>query len=376
MMPTAEKRYRATAIIAVAGIGDHIGAIVDSIATHDMEVIEAQGVHHVASPFGSASLRLVDLGLELTAEAAEAGALNRLKHALVGPIGFIVARDMTDICWKGDFGEPALPDDLRILHVRRIEELTPRMRRITFHGSDLARYDRKDQLHCRLIFQERGIARPRWPMLDHRGQVVWPDDANVPTRVYTIRHIDLASQEIVIDFCIHHDPGPATRWAMDARVDDLVGILGPAANGPKEADFHVLAGDETALPGIARILQSMAADATGFALIEVGDPSDRLPLHHPDGMTIRWLYRNEAAPGAATLLETAVRAISWPERRDRSFFWGGCEHKPFSAIYRYLRHEVRLPRDRMVFYSHWHRSLSEDDIISQGAEAYLPTSVA
>ncbi|MCM2435900.1 hypothetical protein [Agrobacterium rosae] len=31
-----------------------------------------------------------------------------------------------------------------------------------------------------------------------------------------------------------------------------------------------------------------------------------------------------------------------------------------------------LPRDRLVFYSHWHRTLSEEDIIARGGDAYLP----
>jgi NADPH-dependent ferric siderophore reductase len=366
------KRYRASAMVRFANISEYIEPIVESIATHDMTVAEADGVHHIRSPFGTATFEATGSGFRLTAEAPDAGGLNRLKHALVGPIGFIAARAELEIQWEGDHAEPALPADLRILHVKSVEDIASRFRRIVFRGENLERYDRGDQLHCRLIFQPPGTAKPRWPMLDHRGHVIWPDEKAVPTRVYTIRHIDTARQEITIDFALHANPGPATRWAMDARPGDLAGILGPAANGPKHAEFHVLLGDETALPGIARVLENLPVTATGHALIEVDTKTDELALCGPDGLTIVWLYRNGADAGTTTLLEDAIHTVKWPEQLDKVFVWGGCEHRAFSAIYRHLKKDVGLPRDRFVLYSHWHKNLSEEEIITAGAEAYLP----
>jgi NADPH-dependent ferric siderophore reductase len=366
------KRYRASAMVQFAKISEYIEPIVESIATHDMTVEEAGGVHHIRSPFGDATFEATGNGFRLTAEATDAGGLNRLKHALVGPIGFIAAREKLEIQWEGDHAEPAVPADLRILHVKSVEDITPRFRRMVFQGENLERYDRDDQFHCRLIFQPRGTAEPLWPKLDHRGYVVWPDDKAVPTRVYTIRHIDTATQEITIDFALHANPGPATRWAIDARPGDLAGILGPAANGPKRAEFHVLVGDETALPGIARALENLPAAATGQAFIEVDSKSDELPLRCPAGLVIVWLYRSGADAGTTTLLEDAVRTVKWPERLDTVFVWGGCEHRAFSAIHRHLKKDIGLSRERFVLYSHWHINLSEEDIIATGAEAYLP----
>lgn len=372
MSATSSRQYRAHATVQFENIRDYVEPIVESIATHDMTVEKAGGIHHIHSPFGSATFEAKEGGFHLTAAAPDPGGLNRLKHALVGPIGFIAARENLTICWEGDHAEPALPDDLRILQVQTIEELSSRFRRIVFSGENLARYDRKDQLHCRLIFQPRGATEPRWPMLDHRGHVVWPDDTAVPTRVYTIRKIDVAKQEITIDFALHANPGPATRWAMDAKPGDAVGILGPAANGPQHASLLVLMGDETALPGIARILEDLPATTTGHVFIEVGMPDDTLPLSCPAGMSVHWLSRDGKAAGTTSLLQDAVRSVKWPENLKSAFLWGGCEHRAFSEIYRHLKTEIRLPRDCFVLYSHWHRSLSEEDIIARGAEAYLP----
>lgn len=89
-------------------------------------------------------------------------------------------------------------------------------------------------------------------------------------------------------------------------------------------------------------------------------------------MQISWLHRDGASPGTTTLLEDALRDVQWPANPQRTFVWGGCEHKAFSAIHRHLKTEVKLPRDRFLLYSHWHRSLSEEEIIAIGGEAYLP----
>ncbi|WP_313061149.1 siderophore-interacting protein [Agrobacterium cavarae] len=372
MSSTTKRLFQAHATVKLASIDTYVEPFIEALASHDMIVSKRGTLQDLESPFGKATFEPVEDGFKLTAEAHDPSSLNRLKHALVGPICFIASREKLDIDWVGDYAEPALPDDLRFLHVVSINDISPTFRRIVFHGENLERYDRDDQLHCRLIFQPRGIGNPVWPRLDHRGHVVWPPEGAVPTRVYTIRGIDVSKGQIIIDFALHENPGPATRWALAAQIGDLVGILGPAANGPKPAKFYVLAGDETALPGIARILETLDDDATGIAFIEIATAEDKLPLQKPKGMTMRWLHRQDAAPATTTLLPDAVRSVAWPENRDEAFFWGGCEHKTFAKIYRHLRREVSLPKERMIFYSHWNKSLSEEDIIARGSSEYLP----
>lgn len=374
---TCPRTYRATADVSFPRLDHFLDPILRSIETHDMTVRAspdgAEGAAYaVTSAFGNARLDIHPQRLRLTVETVEAHALNRIKHALVGAIGFIAASERLDIVWTGDEVGPALPADLRMLRVARMEWLTSRMKRVVFSGDDLARYDRPDQLHCRLIFQPRSAASLQWPVLDDRGHVVWPGGQKLPTRVYTIRHIDAAAGELTVDFALHERPGPATRWAMAAEPGDIVGSLGPAANGTKPAAFYVLAGDETGLPGIARLLEQMPPTVRGIAFIEVSDPADEVPLTAPLTMEVRWLHRHGAAAGTTSLLPDAMRSVTWPDDLADVFVWGGCEHKAFRAIHRYLRHEVGLPAERQTLYSHWNRTLSEDDIIAIGAEAYLP----
>ncbi|SEB73822.1 NADPH-dependent ferric siderophore reductase, contains FAD-binding and SIP domains [Nitratireductor aquibiodomus] len=364
--------FRASSIVDFPRIADFLDPIVSSIDTHDMEIEQEGSRFLIAAPFGSAVLEPGPGQLRLTVETTDRDALNRLKHALVGPITFIAASENLRIDWSGDDTGPSEPEDLRILQVTAVAQLTPRMRRITFRGENLARYDRADQLHCRLIFQPKGTVSPEWPRLDDRGHVIWPKGRKLSTRVYTVRKIDSATGEIEIDFALHPNPGPATQWAMEATPGDIVGVLGPAANGPKPAGFYILAGDETGLPGIARILEHLDADAHGIAFIEIDNADEEQSLTRPPNMDLRWLHRNGAPAGTASLLPRAIRSVEWPQDLEQAFFWGGCEHKAFREIHRMLRTEVQLPRHRQIFYSHWHRSLSEEEVIEVGGEAYLP----
>ncbi|MBG0511205.1 siderophore-interacting protein [Agrobacterium sp. MOPV5] len=114
------------------------------------------------------------------------------------------------------------------------------------------------------------------------------------------------------------------------------------------------------------MLEYLPATAAGHAFIEVDTCADELPLSCSSSVWIQWSYHNGKAAGTTTLLQDAIRAIRWPERPTNVFFWGGCEHKAFSAIHRHLTKDAGLPRDRFVLYSHWHWTLSEEDIIAKG----------
>nr|WP_248311677.1 siderophore-interacting protein [Bosea sp. ASV33] len=346
--------------------------ILDSIATHDMQVVASGGRYIVSSLFGVATVEAGEGTLTLSVGTDQADHLNRLKHALAGAIGFIARSEKLALHWSGDVTGPSPPDDLRELRVLRTHAVTPGVKRVVFAGRDLERYDRPDQIHCRLLFQPDGTLAPQWPRLDDDGRIVWPASGVLSSRVYTIREIDAAAGLITIDFVLHAKPGPATRWALSARPGSLVGMLGPAGNGPRPADWYLLAGDETGLPGIARILADLPEQSRGIALVEVDGEEDEQPLRHPPGVKLRWLHRAGGQSARSGLLVEAVRACAWPADSASAFFWGGCEFEAFRAIHRHLREEVRLPRSQRILYSHWHRGMSEEDIIAVGSKAYLP----
>ena len=122
------------------------------------------------------------------------------------------------------------------------------------------------------------------------------------------------------------------------------------------------------LPGIARILESLPDDARGHAFIEVRDGAEELPLARPPGIGLNWLHRQGAPAGTTSLLPDAVRGLAWPADRQEVFVWGGCEHRAFRDIHRHLKQEVGLSPRQQVLYSHWHRALSEEQIIEIGGD--------
>ncbi|GMA88839.1 hypothetical protein GCM10025868_40890 [Angustibacter aerolatus] len=71
---------------------------------------------------------------------------------------------------------------------------------------------------------------------------------------------------------------------------------------PADTRRVLLAGDETALPAVASVLESLAATrpgVTGHALVEVAGAADVLPLAAPSGVRVVWCPRDGRPRGAA-----------------------------------------------------------------------------
>lgn len=360
---------KARATIDFPNVHHYLDLILESLSAHSMDLhLDGDG-HRVVSPFGTGRLQPRPGALDLFVEALEPASFNRLKHDFTGLIDFVAHPEGLEIVWSGDTPGTALPPDLRVLTVRSVLDVTPRMRRITFAGDDLGRYAVPDQIHCRLLFQGKGVAEPRWPHLDDNGRIVWPAAGALASRIVTIRRIDPVAGTLDIDFVLHPGAGPASAWSTAAAPGDIVGILGPAAHGPKPAGWYLLAGDETGLPGIARIVERLPASAAGIALIEVADAAEEQAIAAPPAVAIRWLHRNGAAPGTTTLLPDALRAVAVPVGRDDLFCWIGAEFSAFRAMRAHLRGDIGVPASRIVAFSHWRRGMSEEDIVKAGIAA-------
>ncbi|WP_341992760.1 siderophore-interacting protein [Azorhizobium sp. AG788] len=342
--------------------------ILESLAAHDMSVTAIGDSYVATCTFGAARLVAGPQRLAIEISAPTAPELNRVRYSITGLIGFVAKSEALQIVWEGDEVGRTFPPDLRLLTVQEIQRLTPRMRRVIFAGEDLARFDTREQMHTRLLFQPEDATRPEWPTLDDAGLISWPGGRQrLGSRVYTVRHVDVAAGQLRIDFFDHGGTGPGTRWLRRARPGDIVGAVGPAAHGPKPAPRVLLVGDETGLPGIARMLEDAAPETEGLALILVADGEDRQALRAPAGVEVRWLQRSHVAGDEP--LSRAVHALDWRGAHDDLFVWVGCEFHDFRAIRRFVRDELKLPAARVVAFSHWRRGMSEEDIIAVGAHA-------
>jgi len=257
--------------------------------------------------------------------------------------------------------EPRL--QLCILHVVRAYDLTPHMRRIVLGGQDLATFDVPHNAlgpYIKLLIPPNGI-EPEWPSLGSDGRLIWPAlDRRPVMRTYSVRRFDKAARELHVDFVMHGDRGVASAWAARAKTGDRIGLWGPGCITTQNIDWYLFAGDHTALPAIAFILENLPPTARGEAFIEIPDPSEKQRFCKPSGIGIRWLVHD----GATSALQEAVKAASWPEG-SRVFVWAGAECATARSIRAHMRKKTGLDRRQMHILNHWRRGLAE------GAFGYL-----
>jgi NADPH-dependent ferric siderophore reductase len=186
------------------------------------------------------------------------------------------------------------------------------------------------------------------------GRIVWPDGAHgVSLRSYTARRQDPDAALVEIDFVLHGD-GPAAAWAGAAVPGAVLGVAGAGALGDRPAAHLLLAGDETALPAISRILSAAPDTIHGIALIEVGGAAEEQPLRAPAGVAVHWLHRGDTPPGESTLLVEAVAGLDRPEGDD-VFAWVGAESAAVRAIRADLRGRWGLGRAQHHAIGYWRR---------------------
>jgi NADPH-dependent ferric siderophore reductase len=127
-------------------------------------------------------------------------------------------------------------------------------------------------------------------------------------RRYTIRHHRPDAGELDLDVLLH-GAGPGARWAATAQSGDAVEFQGPRGKLElRRAGAHLLIGDESAMPAIAAICDSLPSDEPARAVIEVQDSSDEVPV----GGEVRWVHRGHRPPGTADLLLAAVPELDIP----------------------------------------------------------------
>ena len=239
-----------------------------------------------------------------------------------------------------------------VLTVVAATRVTPAVRRVTLRAAPEAVAAAGPTLA--LLVPRPGDRDPHWPDVARDGRVVWPQGSQgVSLRSYTARRQDPAAGEVDIDFVLHGD-GPAASWAAAAAPGSVLGLASAAPLGDAAAGWLLLAGDETALPAIARILAAAAPTTRGVALLEVAGPVEQQDLAGPAGVELRWLHRGDAEPGTVPLLAEAVAALD-PPGGDDVFAWVAAESAAVRDIRADLRRRWGLGRAQHHAIGYWRR---------------------
>lgn len=350
---------RSTAEIALAAPADVIARMCDHFAEHDLAATRDGRSWHVRFPAGEARIDVGRAGATILAAAPDLAGLCAIRLALASHLLEFADGAGPSIVWTGDATGIVEPPNFRRMTVLRNVALTRSMRRITLAGHDLGRYDSFD-LHVKLLLPDPSRASPAWPTLGPDGLMRWPEgDDRLAVRIYTIRRIDVARGELDIDMVVHGGAsGPGSDFAASALPGDVVGMIGPGGRNVGQADWHLLAGDETALPAISRILEQMPASARGLALVETGDLADMLPVREHPGFEIRWLPRGTGAADQVSPLADAIRRIELPTH-EPVFCWAGAEFAAFKAIRAHWRDTAGLNRRRQLAVAYWRHGSSQ-----------------
>jgi NADPH-dependent ferric siderophore reductase len=190
----------------------------------------------------------------------------------------------------------------------------------------------------------------------------WDDDAQMSDDVrptgayYTMREWRPATKELDMLFMLHGDEGDASAWAATATHGDRVALWGPreAFTPPADPEWYLLVADDTGLPAVAAILDSLAQDTVVRVFAEVDCEAEQQALASRPSLEVTWLYRRGAEPGSTTLLVDAVRAMPWPG--GAPYVWGGGESHQMTAVRRYVRDECGVPSEAASLVAYWRSS--------------------
>lgn len=236
--------------------------------------------------------------------------------------------------------------------VRRTERLTPHLIRVVCGGEGLAAFEPNTctDSYVKVLFAPAGVTYPH--PLDLADLAA---EQRPRMRTYTVRGFDPEARELVLDFVHHGDRGLAGPWAARLTEGDEVLLVGPGGGyAPSaDADWHLLVGDESALPAIGNALEAMpdGADARVFVLVE--DENEHLPLVTKADAQVRWLHRSRSDD-----LVAAVRELEFPAGDVHAFVHG--EAGFVRDLRRYLLGERGVDRERVSISGYWRRGADDE----------------
>ena len=219
---------------------------------------------------------------------------------------------------------------LREVTVARINRVSPGFASITFQGEALADFTSLSfDDHVKFMFN------------DASGEPVRRD--------YTPRRVDTDAREIDIEFALHGHGG-AAEWARNATIGQSAVIGGPRGSMilPLAMDWHLLIGDDSALPAVTRRLEELPAAARVDAVLLV-DPADRRTLVTRADVRIHWVDSDDA-------LLQVLKTL--PLQPGAGLAWGGGEAALMARV-RQVLVETGMPRQAAKVSAYWKRGVAD-----------------
>lgn len=329
-----------------------------SLLDHFQHRLAAHGLYPCADSQHSAILRyafqdcVVELGqhagafrLELT--APNAAGLSFLKDTAARYIAEADGAAADALRWSDEAREGEPPPGFQTLQLLRREWLLPGLQRFTFAAEDVGALV-QGGLHVRLLVPPSPDRRPAWPVVGANGRLRWPEGPErLAIRVYTLRHLRPAANEVDIDVVMHGESALAGA-AESARPGDLFGALGPGGGGaPPEDCWLLLGGDPSALPVLARSFE-LLPEASGHCVVAA--PAEAAAyLSPPPNLKL------DIVPAAGEALRDRLKAVVPPAGATVFAAFAG-EHADAMAVRVHFRQTLQLEPQNAVAATYWRQA--------------------
>jgi NADPH-dependent ferric siderophore reductase len=226
-------------------------------------------------------------------------------------------------------------------HVAAVYDVAPTLRRLILAGADLA------------------TLKPPPGVLGPYLKLHLPDaTGRLHIRTYSLRHLDETAGRLHIDINLHGGDSVGSRFACTTRAGAKIAVRGPCVIPAPVCDFHLVAGDQTAVGAISHICETVPAEKALFAFVEVDDFGIICELMRNNrAARITCLHRPR---GAASRLAEALRAVAKPTDGPM-LLWAGAEASIARSIRKYARAELRLPQAQCPILNYWKAGKAEGD---------------
>lgn len=247
------------------------------------------------------------------------------------------------------------PLKLRLARVARVTPITPYLIRVTLTGEELREFASASfDDHVKVFFPVDGAIRPVMPTLGPDGPVALPGAARPTMRDFTPRRFDADAGELEIEFALH-EAGPAATWAAQATAGQYLGIGGPRGSLviPLGFDWHVLIGDDTALPAIARRLEELPGGTRAIVIAEVANRDAHIEFQSRADTEITWVHRADG--NEVGLLAALQRLPALPA--GQGYVWAAAEAAIVRQIRAHVVTERGIHKSRVRAAAYWKRGV-------------------
>jgi NADPH-dependent ferric siderophore reductase len=243
--------------------------------------------------------------------------------------------------------------------------LTPSLVRVVLEGGDLASLEMPDATDAYINVAFRPAGATYDEVFDPQAvRDSHPKDQQPARRRYTVRGWDPAAARLTVDFVVHGDSGVAGPWAAAARPGDVLVFTGPSGSyrPDPQADWHLMVGDESALPAIAASLDALPAGTRAVVRVVCDGPDHEIELTSTADVDLVWLHR-QGDPRDESLLVAAVEALDFTALGSGTgtpFGFVHGEADEIRAVRRHLLEERGLTRRQLSCSPYWRRTMTDE----------------